>query len=241
MIAFRAAPDRCYGSRVRTVASLQVGMAMANRERVEAMRSGAAQMVAQALGMVGAVDDLAGDLQVVARDDLDATFAVELLAGDDTAAFLVYGIDLAGVTVDGRDGRARLDAALATMQTAASLGAPGPRAVAHAVDERFGYVLATTPEHLRRLTGESAQVAPAPLLSTEERERRRGEALGQLADQLKGAERAAAVWLETIGDGATERREAETELALHLLEPGHLDTLMRAVNRLLGVTNPERA
>ena len=214
---------------------------MANREQTETMRSGAAQVVAQALGVSGDAEELVGDLHVVARDDRDATFAIELSAGGNSAAFLVYGFDLAEVDSDGKDGEARLKAALATMETAAGLGAPGPRAVAHAIDERFGYVLATTPENLRRMTGEPVPADPAPTLTAEERRRRRAEAAEQLAEHLRGAERAAAVWLEAVGEGAAERLTEETELALHLLEPGHLDLMMRAISRLIDISGPERS
>ena len=214
---------------------------MANREPNEAMRSGAAQVVAQALGMNDAAEELARELHVVARDDRDATYAIELLAGGDSAAFLVYGFDLAHADADGRDGETRLRAALATLDTAARLDAPGPRVVAHAFDERFGYVLATTPEFLRRMAGNPASAEPGPMLTAEERRLRRAEAAEQLAVHLRGAERAATIWLEAVGEEEAGRLTEEAELALHLLEPGHLDALTQAIRRLIDVARPERA
>jgi hypothetical protein len=44
---------------------------------------------------------------------------------------------------------------LATLQQAARLATPGPRAVAHADDDVFGFILATTPGTYRALTGEA--------------------------------------------------------------------------------------
>jgi aminoglycoside phosphotransferase (APT) family kinase protein len=188
----------------------------------------AAAFVAQALDMPGDPERLADDLTLVADDGVVVTFAIELESTAGVVAFLVYVYRLASRVADGALGRERMERDLATMAEAERLDAPGPRPVAQADDGALGFVLATTPAILRALSGESPPTAEAPPID-------RGEAATALLARLRATEDAARTWLASAPDDGSPRTSEETELALHLLEPGNLDPLLTAIGRLTNV------
>lgn len=192
----------------------------------EDLRRPAAAFLAQALEMPAEPEALVDDLTAVADDGVVATFAVELESTAGVVAFLVYAYRLTSRDSDGASGRERMERDLATMAEAERLDAPGPRAVAQAEDGPLAFLLATSPAMLRVLAGEDA-AASTPAAAIE-----RGDAAAALLDRLRDAETAARAWLANLPDNASPRTPEETELALHLLEPGNLEPLLTAIRRL---------
>jgi hypothetical protein len=210
----------------------------------------AAAFLAQALDLADAPDALAADLVALDRDPAVAVFAAEFDSSVGPAAFLIYAYALPVSDSDGRTGRDRFAADLATLQTAADRDVPGPRAVAHALTDTDGFILATTPATLRALTGETVpdglDAGAADLLPTADPSAARGAAAAELLRLLRLADTQAAAWLAAVaaerhrrpaGDDPTASTAfaftpEETELALFLLDD-RLRHLFRALNSLL--------
>jgi hypothetical protein len=215
----------------------------------------AAAFFAQALELDAGVDpvELAGDLSHLKDEPPAAIYAAELDSSIGPAAFLIYVYAFEAIGPDGRPGRALFDADLAILETAAERDAPGPRLVAHALTADEGYILATTPATLRALRGEapteaieSLAAGPGDLLPTGELAELRQAAAGELLRLLTLAEVEATSWLSALQaegrqpGGASdapspsiEFNEAETELALFLLDERSIQSLLRALNLLL--------
>ena len=211
-------------------------------------RRQAAAFLAQALDLPDHPSQLAGDLLPVAETPAVAVFAAELDSSVGPAAFLVYAYALAATDDDGRPGRDRFASDLETLETAAARGAPGPRAVAHALGDDAGFILATSPATLRALTGEPAAAGPVdpPTLphGADPKETRRSAA-EELLRLLRAADEPATAWLAAWaasngGAGApspptpSSRAFApeETELALFLLDD-RAQNLLRALDALI--------
>lgn len=194
----------------------------------------AGRFLAAALDLAEDGAHLAGDFVQLDGDRAAVTFAIELDSSAGPAAFLVYAYRLREMDDAGRTGEERFHGDLATMTEAERLGAPGPRLVGHAADGVFGFVLATSPAFRRALTGEPDVPDPAPALDAGDR----GELAARLMGSLLDASAAAARWLAVVEatEWQGERPEAETELALRLLEPGMLAPLMEAIQRLAHVS-----
>ena len=216
----------------------------------------AAAFLAQALELGPGTEPaaLAADLASLKRDPHAAIFAAELDSSVGPAAFLVYVYAFDANGPDGRSGRDLFEADLATLRTAAERDAPGPRLVAHALGESEGYVLATTPATLRALRGEAPDEAietleagPGELLPAGEAAEARRTGAEELLRLLRAANAEAVRWLAALqaegrlrpepGDedalATIPFNEAETELALFLLDERSIQALLRALNLLL--------
>jgi hypothetical protein len=215
----------------------------------------AAAFLAKALDLDPGLDPivLAADLAVLKRDPHAAIFAAELDSSVGPAAFLIYVYDLATAGPDGRPGRDFFDVDLSALEVAAERDAPGPRLVAHVRGEREGYILATTPATLRALRGEATAEAiealaagPGELLPVGDAAEARRHGAEELLRLLRAANAEAARWLAALrseggllpedGDAAGATipfNEAETELALFLLDERSIQSLLRALNMLL--------
>jgi hypothetical protein len=191
---------------------------------------------------------LANDLSIIKRDSNAAIYTIQLESSVGLAAFLVYTYVLRERGGDGHTGQELFDAGLETLQLAASRDTPGPRAVAHAATEMHGFILATTPGTYRALTGQGSPDALEPsaedLIATEDTDRVRAEAAEELLDLLKKANDQAQIWLRAIqaatlsAPGSEEEAlvsfsEAETELALFLLDDESIGDLLRSLNLLV--------
>jgi hypothetical protein len=204
------------------------------------------------LGITDSADYLAGDLSPIKRDANASIFTIQLDSSVGPAAFLVYAYVLEQRGGDGRTGKELFDTGLQTLQQAAQRSTPGPRAVAHAESEAFGFILATTPGTYRALTGEPEiserrESSAADLLAIEDSIRVRSDVAEELLKSLRMANDQAARWLAAIQvasqsddpdddgmEGTLEFTEAETELALYLLDDQSIGSLLHALNLLVG-------
>lgn len=201
-------------------------------------RLAAGAFLGQALGIEDDPASLAVDLLPIEDDPLLAVFAAEVDSSVGPAAFLVYAYALAARDAAGGSGRERFDADLGVLETAAERGAPGPRAVAHAIAGDVGLILATSPALLRALVGDATEghAEPAAPLPTGEPGEIRRSAAEELLGLLRTADARAADWLAAVRASgqpapvAAGRPSAaslpgtfaaeETELALFLLDGG---------------------
>jgi hypothetical protein len=218
-----------------------------------AMALAAASFLAQVLELEDDPAVLTEDLGQIKRDQNAAIYTIQLESSVGPAAFLVYAYLLDETGGDGRTGKELFDAGLATLQQAAQRNTPGPRAVAHAQTDLHGFILATTPGTYRALSGDAgAALEPTPeeLPATGETDRIRSETAGELLRLLQEANGHARTWLTAI-QSASQREgvgeedllaftEAETELALFLLDDQSIGDLLRALNMLVA-TAQERA
>jgi hypothetical protein len=197
---------------------------------------------------------LARDLSAIKRDHNAAIYTIQLESSVGLAAFLVYAYLLDERGGDGHTGKELFDAGLETLQQAAARNTPGPRAVAHASTDRHGFILATTPGTYRALTGntsvETLEPTPAELPSTEDTDRLRSDAAEELLDLLQRANAQAKIWLSAIqtatqhAPGTEEQAlisfsEAETELALFLLDDASIGDLLRSLNLLVATAQEQ--
>lgn len=195
--------------------------------------------------------ELANDLSAIKRDQNAAIFSIQLESSVGLAAFLVYTYILDATGGDGRTGKELYDAGLETLQQAAARNTPGPRAVAHAESDVHGFILATTPGTYRALTGQQAssmEPAPEDLPATAATDEIRSEAADALHTLLRDANEQAHTWLNAIQ--AASRRdegetlsfsEAETALALFLLDDESIGDLLRALNLLVATAQQQTA
>ena len=204
----------------------------------------AAAFLIEVLDLADDVAAVGEELALVDRDQVVTVFAAEFESSVGPAAFLVYLYRLEQVDDDGRRGADRFREDLETLETAARLDTPGPRAVSHSESEAVALILATSPAVMRALQGVSAEqtgiraqpVAPSALLKIREEQALR------LLRVLKLADRAAAAWLAAIEatPSATLIPE-ETELSLFLNDEQSIKSLLRALNRLLNASGSRRA
>lgn len=216
-----------------------------------AIRRGAALFIGEVLGITESPDYLASDLSSIKRDANASIYTIQLDSSVGPAAFMVYAYlwDVRGG--DGRTGRELFEIGLATLQKAAERSTPGPRAVAHAETDDFGFILATTPGTYRALAGEPEaadriEEAPENFVALEESNRIRGELALALLETLRTANGQASAWLSAVqvasradlpdDEGMDELlvfTEDETELALYLLDDQSIGNLLRALNLLV--------
>ena len=222
--------------------------------RADDLAMASAAFLAQVLDLEDDPAVLMDDLAVIKRDQNAAIYTIQLESSVGPAAFLVYTYVLAETGGDGHTGRELFNAGLATLQQAATRNTPGPRAVAHAESDDHGFILATTPGTYRALAGEApATLEPAPeeLPATEETERIRTAAAEELLRLLREANGHARTWISAIRSaGATqgddvdeliEFTEAETELALFLLDDESIGDLLRSLNMLVSTAQQRAA
>lgn len=224
----------------------------------EHRRIGAAAFLAEALAIGDDPDALAADLLPIEEDSLVTVYAAEVDSSVGPAAFLIYAYALGVRGAAGETGQQRFDADLATLETAAARGAPGPRPVAHASADGIGFVLATSPAVLRELTGDEldgAGVANDPPPPDDPIEVRNAAA-NDLVALLRSADERAAAWLAAVRDsgridGGDRTTDApapfpgsfspeETALALLLLEGGTRN-LLRAFEAFLAAARDQTA
>jgi hypothetical protein len=189
-----------------------------------------AAFVVQALDLQLDAQELVDEIVALKRDEASGISAIELQSSIGATPFLVYHYLIA----DGN--RAQLDADLATLEKAATLNTPGPRILAHAIAGDEAYILATTPQVHRAMTGE--QAPPEPELRRARPERARTKGVDRLLDQLRSANELAGEWLkavEAIEESGQELSftEQEAALALFLLDDRSIQDLLRALNVLI--------
>lgn len=214
----------------------------------DAMMHATAAFLQQVLELEDDAGSLARDLSSIKRDSNAAIYTIQLESSVGLAAFLVYTYVLSGRGGDGHTGQELFDAGLETLQQAAVRNTPGPRAVAHATTDTHGFILATTPGTYRALTGQGSTETLEPsaedLIATDDTDRVRAEAAEELLDLLRKANEQAQVWLKaiqaaTLSAPGTEDQalvsfsEAETELALFLLDDESISDLLRSLNLLI--------
>lgn len=214
----------------------------------DAMMLATASFLQQVLDLDGDPAELATDLSPIKRDNNAAIYTIQLESSVGLAAFLVYTYLLGERGGDGHTGQELFDAGLQTLQQAASRNTPGPRAVAHATTDAHGFILATSPGTYRALTGQGSTQDLAPsaedLLATEDTDRIRADAAEELLDLLQKANAQAQIWLRaiqsaTLAAPGTEEKalisfsEAETELALFLLDDASIGDLLRSLSLLI--------
>jgi len=211
----------------------------------DVMRLAAATFLGEVLDISDA-QSLATDLSAIKRDTNASIYTIQLDSSVGPAAFLVYAYLLAERGGDGHTGQELFESGLATLQQAAQRSTPGPRAVAHADDETYGFILATTPGTYRALTGETPstseiEATPADLIPLEDAARIRSELAQELLASLKQANQVAVDWLKAIQSvddaGGNEEflafTDDETELALYLLDDSSIGNLLNALNLLV--------
>lgn len=216
----------------------------------------AALFLAQVLELEDDPAVLTDDLSVIKRDQNASIFTIQLESSVGPAAFLVYTYLLDVTGGDGHTGKELFDAGLATLQQAAARNTPGPRAVAHAETDLHGFILATTPGTYRALAGETPMTtlepSPADLPATADTDRLRSETAEELLTLLQDANARAKTWMAAIqsasardDDGGDEDTidftEAETELALFLLDDASIGDLLRALNMLVATAQQRAA
>ena len=189
-----------------------------------------AAFVVQALDLQLDPQELVDEIVALKRDEASGISAIELQSSIGATPFLVYHYEIGG------GNRAHLDADLATLEKAATLKTPGPRILAHAVAGEEAYILATTPQVHRAMTGE--QAPPHAEMQRARPERARTRAVDRLLDQLRSANELAGEWLKAVeaieksGDELSFT-EQEAALALFLLDDRSIQDLLRALNVLI--------
>ncbi|HWV22682.1 MAG TPA: hypothetical protein VNZ58_00700, partial [Thermomicrobiales bacterium] len=212
----------------------------------------AAAFLNQVLDLDDDTTTLANDLSAIKKDQNAAIFTIQLESSVGLAAFLVYTYILDATGGDGRTGKELYDAGLETLQQAAARNTPGPRAVAHAESDVHGFILATTPGTYRALTGEPRKPAMEPALEdlpvTASVDQVRSDAAEELHKLLREANEQAVTWLDAIqsasrrgNDDLISFSEAETALALFLLDDESIGDLLRALNVLVATAQQQTA
>lgn len=126
------------------------------------LTAAAASFLARVLGLESspnALAELREDLSAIKRDHNAAIYTVQLDSSVGPAAFLVYAFLLDARGGDGKTGREMYEAGVRTLEEAAERNSPGPRAVANAETDDYGFILATTPGTYRALNAASQRTA----------------------------------------------------------------------------------
>lgn len=213
-----------------------------------------AQFLIQALDLADTPESIANDLSTMKRDSNAAISSIQLDTSIGLAGFLVYTYVLNRTSGDGKTGKQLFDAGLETLQLAASRNTPGPRPVAHADTEDYGFILATAPGTWRALTGrtstDSIEAQPDDVLTVSNTENIRSEAATELFDLLQKANTQAQTWMNAIQaasrqahenpeDGMIAFTESETELAIFLLDDESVGALLRTMNMLVATAQDQ--
>lgn len=227
-----------------------------NDESAQLLRQGAAAFLGQVLGLGDQPGHLATDLSPIKRDSNASIYTIQLESSVGPAAFLVYAYQLHERGGDGHTGKELFDAGLETLQEAARRATPGPRSIAHAETDDYGYILATTPGTYRALRGSQA-AEPAPDVSevaepaVDQPLQVRSETAQDLLTSLRIANTQAADWLAAVRasdrargiasleDGTIRFTPDETELALFLLDNDSIGTLLRVLNLLVSTAQTQ--
>jgi hypothetical protein len=199
-----------------------------------------AAFLVQALALTDDPTAVARDLLLIDGDELVGIYAAEFETSVGSAAFLIYAYAFEPAAGDGESGRDRFAADLAALQTAATVGAPGPRLVAHAETDQAAYILATTPATMRALSGQSttdpASATKNDVALTGDPLVARSAAATELLRLLRLAGDQARAWLLAVdATPQFEPTSEETELALHLLDDGSIQTLLQVMKRVIAL------
>ena len=228
-------------------------------ESDERLRHAAGAFLGEVLGLGDLPGHLAADLSPIKRDSNASIYTIQLDSSVGPAAFLVYAYQVRERGGDGHTGKELFDAGLDTLEQAARIATPGPRAVAHAETDDFAFILATTPGTYRALTGRQGTTPPTPTPPTaasdplvaespasDEPLRVRSETAQDLITSLRIANTQASDWLTAVraserstgtatslDDGTLKFTPDEAELALFLLDNESIGTLLRVLNVLV--------
>ena len=215
-----------------------------------------AQFLIQALELPDTPEEIANDLSPMKRDSNAAISSIQLETSIGLAGFLVYTYVLNRTGGDGKTGKELFDTGLETLQIAANRNTPGPRAVAHADTDEYGFILATAPGTYRALMGhtstDSIEAQPDDALTVGNTESIREEAARELFDLLQKANTQATTWLNAIqaasrqahenpDQGMIAFTESETELAIFLLDDDSVGDLLRSMNMLVATAQDQAA
>lgn len=227
-----------------------------NSATSDALMMATAQFLVQALDLTDAPDIIANDLSPMKRDTNAAISSIQLETSVGLAGFLVYTYVLNRTGSDGKSGRDHFDSGLETLQLAANRNTPGPRPVAHADTDEYGFILATAPGTWRALMGhtstESIEAQPDDALTVGNTESIRADAASELFDLLQKANTQAQTWLNAIQaasrqahenpeEGMIAFTESETELAIFLLDDDSVGALLRTMNMLVATAQDQAA
>lgn len=201
----------------------------------------AASFLAQALELSDDPAAIASELTEISETANTAVFSVELDSSIGAAAFLVYVYALEEAGDDGEGSGAEVySQAMETLARAAERDTPGPRLVANAEGDKVAFILATTPATWRRLQGEEPAVVAteADLPSTSVSIEQRASLAEDLHRSLRETNDHARSWLAAVraaqsDDSQLPLSEAETALALHVLDEANVGSLLTALNLLI--------
>ena len=213
-----------------------------------------AQFLIQALELDEAPEAIANDLSPMKRDSNAAISSIQLDTSIGLAGFLVYTYILNRTNGDGKTGQELFDSGMETLQLAASRNTPGPRPVAHANTDEYGFILGTAPGTWRALMGhtttDTIEAQPGEGLTVENTETIRADAASELFDLLQKANTQAQTWLNALqtasrqaqenpDEGVIAFTEPETELALFLLDDDSVGALLRTMNMLVATAQDQ--
>jgi hypothetical protein len=204
----------------------------------------AATFLAEALGLADAPATLADDLNEIEREPGLTTYLVQLDSSVGQAAFLIYAYRLSASGTADAAIPERFHSDLALFATVARQNSPGPRAVAHALTDDYAFILATSPDVVRSLTGDAEPTAappgPADPLPPGDAANVRRATADELRRLLRLANEQASIWLAAVEASRRDQDAAtldftpeETELALFLLDDRSIQDLLSVLNALL--------
>ncbi|CAN5564178.1 hypothetical protein BH23CHL5_BH23CHL5_00720 [soil metagenome] len=207
-----------------------------------------AEFLRQALDLNEEANSLAGEIVPFKQDSNAGIYSIELESSVGVAPFLIYHYLLESTNTEDRTGRELFDVDLKTLERAATIDSPGPRIMAHAIAGDEAFILATTPATHRVLTGQDREsgLRSAELQTdTSTSSRIRHEAATKLVEALADANQLAAAWLSAIrsdeggaivpspGTDFIEFNEAETALALYVLDDRSIKDLLAVLNLMI--------
>lgn len=200
------------------------------------MAIAAASFLAQVLELQDDPVSIVPELIPIKEEAHAAIYSVELDSSIGTAAFLLYVYALREPDPEGGTGVDRYQEGLRALRQAADRDTPGPRMVAHADTDAFGFILATTPATWRALQGQEpsslvATAADLPAISVTPEQR--ATIAEDLHRSLKEASEHAASWLEAVRGGEVTFTEEETALALFVLDNANIQPVLAALNLLV--------
>lgn len=220
----------------------------------DALLTATAHFLVQALDLTDTADEIARDLSPMKRDANAAISSIQLETSIGLAGFLVYTYALNRTGADGHTGQELYDAGLETLQLALSRNTPGPRPLGNANTDEYGFILATAPGTYRALMGhtstESIEAQPDDALTTANTDQMRSDSATDLFDLLQKANAQAQTWLNAIQAASRQAEEngdstmiaftdAETELAIFLLDDDSVGALLRTMNLLVATAQDQ--
>lgn len=203
----------------------------------------AATFLVQALELSDDPATIAAEFETIKEDPHASIHSVQLESSIGPTAFLVYVYAFLETDDEGHSGRDLYESGRETLVQAADRDTPGPRMVAHADTEAFGFILATTPATWRALMGEApapSEATPADLPQTSVSAEERASLAEDLHRSIREANANAEKWLASIQDSGTtpsaddlDFSEEETALALHVMDDANIRPLLTSLNLLI--------